>query len=100
MSLPFNKDQGLVGSREPASFCRRGRVMTRLRLVPLRAGAEHLLSALHKGLIHVPGVVAHDLGELIPPRLLGRDDTQLCVQLFVQANYPQRRTAFETHSGA
>ena len=31
-----------------------------------------LLSALHKGLIHVAGVIAHDLGELIPLWLLGR----------------------------
>jgi hypothetical protein len=41
-----------------------------------------LLSALHECLIHVAGVFAHDLGELIPLQLLGRGDAQLCVQLF------------------
>ena len=38
-----------------------------------------LLSALHERAIHVAGVVAHDLGELIPLRLLGRGDLQLRV---------------------
>jgi hypothetical protein len=41
-----------------------------------------LLSALRESLIHISRVFAHDLGELIPLRLLSRGDVQLCVQLF------------------
>jgi hypothetical protein len=33
-------------------------------------------------MIHVAGIFAHDLGELVPLRLLGRGDTQLRMQLF------------------
>jgi len=39
-----------------------------------------LLSALHEGLVHVAGIFAHDLGELVPLRFLGRSDLQLAVQ--------------------
>jgi hypothetical protein len=35
------------------------------------------LSALDKDLIHLAGVVAHDLRELIPLLLLGRGDVKL-----------------------
>ena len=39
-----------------------------------------LLSALHEGLVHVAGIFAHDLGEFVPLRPLGRRDLQLTVQ--------------------
>jgi hypothetical protein len=39
------------------------------------------LSALSKDLIHLAGVVAHNLRELIPLLLLGRRDFQLRMQL-------------------
>jgi hypothetical protein len=41
-----------------------------------------LLGATYEGLIHIARVWAHDLGELIPLRLLGRCNAQLRVQLF------------------
>lgn len=41
-----------------------------------------LLSAVQDGLIDIARVLAHDLGELTPLRLLGRCDAQLRVQLF------------------
>jgi hypothetical protein len=47
-----------------------------------RVHCRVLLSALHESLIHIAGVFAHDLGELIPLRLLGRGNLQLRVQLF------------------
>jgi hypothetical protein len=47
-----------------------------------RVHCQVLLSALHESLIHIAGVFAHDLGELIPLRLLGRGNLQLRVQLF------------------
>jgi hypothetical protein len=47
-----------------------------------RVHCRVLLSALQESLIHIAGVFAHDLGELIPLRLLGRRDLQLRVQLF------------------
>jgi hypothetical protein len=37
-----------------------------------RVHCRVLLSALHESLIHIAGVFTHDLGELIPLRLLGR----------------------------
>ena len=39
-----------------------------------------LLSALHEGLIHIARVFAHDLGEFVPLRFLGRSNLQLTVQ--------------------
>ena len=39
-----------------------------------------LLRALHEGLVHVAGVLAHHRGELIPLLLLGRGYAQLRVQ--------------------
>ena len=47
-----------------------------------RVHCRVLLSALQESLIHIAGVFAHDLGELIPLRLLGRRDLQLRVKLF------------------
>jgi hypothetical protein len=41
---------------------------------------RELLSALHEGLIHIARVFAHDLGEFIPLRFLGRSNLQLTVQ--------------------
>jgi len=47
-----------------------------------------LLSALYEGLIHVPRVLAHHLGKLVPLRLFRRGDAQLRVQLFDPALDP------------
>ena len=44
-----------------------------------RVHCRVLLSALHERLIHVAGVFAHDIGKLVPLRLLGRCDVQLRV---------------------
>src|SRR5260370_7664927 len=40
-----------------------------------------LLSALHECLVHLAGVLAHDLSELVPLRLLGRADSHLRMHL-------------------
>ena len=47
-----------------------------------RVDCRVLLSAPHENLIHIAGVFAHDLGELIPLPLLVRSYVQLRVQLF------------------
>ena len=55
---------------------RRGNLLIGLHILN-RVHRRVLLSALCERLIHVAGVVAHHLGELIPLRLLGRGDAQL-----------------------